>query len=138
MNHLICAYHNYNEQEILSLYESVGWTNYTGNPQMLRYAYAHSLNVYAAYVNGKLAGIIRVVGDGFSVVFIQDLLVFPEYQRNGIGTALLQKVLQEYGHVYQLHLMTENTEKTLRFYQSLGFTPAEEYGCLAFSKYHIE
>lgn len=138
MNCLICEYSDYNEQEILSLYKSVGWTNYTGNPQMLKSAYAYSLKAYAAYVNGKLVGIIRIVGDGFSVVFIQDLLVFPEYQRKGIGTALLQKVLQEYSHVYQIHLITENTEKTKQFYQFLGFTPAEDFCCLAFSKYHID
>ena len=138
MNCLIHEYNDYNDQEVLSLYKSVGWTNYTGNPQMLKCAYAHSLKSYAAYVNGKLAGIIRIVGDGFSVVFIQDLLVFPEHQRKGIGTALLQKALQEYSHVYQIHLMTENTEKNKQFYQSLGFTPAEDFGCLAFSKYHID
>lgn len=137
MHFTICEYNDYNEPEILSLYESVGWTNYTSNPEMLKSAYAHSLKAYAAYVNDKLAGILRIVGDGYSVVFIQDLLVFPEHQRKGIGTALLQKVLQEYSHVYQIHLMTENTKKTKKFYHFLGFTPAGDFGCLAFSKYYV-
>ena len=60
---------------------------------MLKEAYAHSLKIYAAYVNNKLAGIIRVVGDGASVVFVQDLLVYPECQRQGIGTALLKMIM---------------------------------------------
>lgn len=30
----------------------------------------------------------------------EDILVYPEYQRNGIGTALLQKILDEYKNVY--------------------------------------
>lgn len=80
-------------------------------------------------------GNIRVVGDGYSVVFIQDILIFPEYQRQGIGTALLQHILQEYKDVYQKHLLTENTEKTVQFYKSLGFTMDTEIECRAFSKY---
>ena len=65
----------YNEEEILSLYKSVGWINYTDNPKMLEDAYANSLRILGAYENEKLLGIIRVVGDGHSVVFIQDILV---------------------------------------------------------------
>ena len=133
----IREYIRYDEGEILPLYESVGWTNYTKAPEMLKNAYCHSLKIYAAYWNEKLVGIIRAVGDGFSVVFVQDLLVDPEYQRRGIGTALLTHILQEYRNVYQLHLLTENTEKTIRFYQSLGFVMDTDMECRAFSKYHI-
>ena len=135
MEYVIKEYTNYNEQEILALCKSVGWTNYTNNPEMLKNAYAHSLKIYGAYICEKLVGIIRIVGDGYSVVFIQDLLIFPEHQRKGIGTALLQYVLNEYSHVYQKHLLTENTEKTIAFYKSLGFTMDTEMECRAFSKY---
>lgn len=137
MDHIIKEYTAYNEDEILPLYESVGWTNYTKNPQMLKAAYSHSLKTYAAYADGTLAGVIRVVGDGFSVVFVQDLLVYPRYQRRGIGTALLKTILEEYRSVYQLHLLTENTEKTIAFYQSLGFVMDTDIECRAFSKYCI-
>ena len=88
MEVFIKEYKEYNESEILKLYQSVGWTNYVNNPEMLKNAYENSLKIYAAYMNDKMAGIIRVVGDGFSVVFIQDLLVYPEYQqgyREGIA-----------------------------------------------------
>lgn len=135
MEFSIKEYTTYNETEILNLYKSVGWTNYTNNPQMLKDAYANSLKTLGAYENEKLIGIIRVVGDGYSIVFIQDLLVYPEYQRQGIGTALLKQILQNYKHVYQKHLLTENTEKTIQFYQSLGFTMDTDMECRAFSKY---
>lgn len=137
MNLNIKEYLNYNEQEIILLYESVGWMNYVKNPTVLKEAYNHSLKIYAAYINEQLAGIIRVVGDGKSVVFIQDLLVYPKYQRQGIGTALLKKVLHEYHNVYQIHLLTDNTEKTIQFYKSLGFVMDTEINCRAFSKYFI-
>jgi len=137
MEFSIKEYEAYNEQEILPLYESVGWANYTQKPHMLKEAYLNSLKSYAAYVNNKLVGIIRVVGDGASVVFVQDLLVYPQYHRQGIGTALLKKIMEEYDGVYQLHLLTENTEKTIAFYKSLGFLMDTDIECRAFSKYCV-
>jgi len=137
MDYIIREYTAYNENEIFPIYESVGWTNYTRNPQMLKEAYLHSLKVYAAYVDEKPVGVIRVVGDGFSVVFVQDLLVYPEYQRQGIGTALLKMIMEEYRGVYQLHLLTDNTDKTIAFYKSLGFIMDTEMDCRAFSKYCV-
>lgn len=137
MEFSIKEYEAYHEEEILPLYESVGWTNYTQKPQMLNEAYLHSLKIYAAYVGNKLVGIIRVVGDGASVVFVQDLLVYPQYHRQGIGTALLKKIMEEYDGVYQLHLLTENTEKTIAFYKSLGFLMDTDIECRAFSKYCV-
>ena len=138
MEFSVKEYEAYNEQEILPLYESVGWTNYTQKPQMLKEAYLHSLKSYAAYVDNKLVGIIRVVGDGASVVFVQDLLVYPQYHRQGIGTALLKRILEEYNGVYQLHLLTENTEKTIAFYKSLGFLMDTDIECRAFSRYNVD
>ena len=137
MDYNVKEYMDYNEQEILSLYESVGWDNYTKNPQMLKEAYLHSLRIYAAYVDNKPVGIVRVVGDGSSVVFVQDLLVYPEYQRQGIGTALLKAIMEEYRGVYQLHLLTDNNEKTVAFYKSLGFVMDTDINCRAFTKYCI-
>ena len=122
MEVIIKEYAVYKEAEILGLYTSLGWTNYTDKPEMLRNAYLNSLNIYGAYVDDKLIGVIRVVGDGFSVLFIQDLLVHPDFQRNGIGTLLLKRMLKEYENVYQMHLITEDSEKTISFYKSLGFT----------------
>ena len=136
MNFIIKEYENYRENEILSLYKSVGWINYTNNPEMLKNAYKNSLKIYGAYVGDELAGVIRVVGDGFSVIFIQDLLVKPEYQRKGIGTALIKKVLTEYKSVYQIHLMTDNNEKSVRFYKSAGFLMDEDINCRSFSVYN--
>ena len=134
MNYTIKEYDCYNEEDILPLYKSVGWVNYTKNPGMLKEAYRHSLKIFAAFLDEKPIGVIRVVGDGLSVVLVQDLLIYPEYQRKGIGTALLRKVMEEYSQVYQLHLLTDNTEKTIAFYKSLMDT---DMNCCAFSKYHI-
>lgn len=134
MEILIKEYIEYNEEEILHLYQSVGWINYVNNPKMLRNAYANSLKILGAYENEKLVGIIRVVRDGYSIVYIQDIVVLPEYQRLGIGTALLGKILERYQNVYQKILFTDNTERTIRFYKSVGFEMDMDIGCRAFVK----
>ena len=134
MEFSIQEYNTYRESEILSLYQSVGWTNYTDDPDMLKNAYANSLKILGAYADGQLLGIIRVVGDSCSIVFIQDILVFPEYQRKGIGTALISKILALYQNVYQKSLLTDNTAKTIRFYRSAGFKLDTDIGCRAFIK----
>ena len=132
MDFTVKEYNKYSAEEILNLYQSVGWLNYVNYPEMLKNAYANSLKIFGAYENEKLIGIIRVVGDGYSIVFVQDIIVLPEYQRHGIGTALLKRVLDTYEHVYQKTLLTDNTERTIQFYKSLGFQMDTEIECRAF------
>ena len=127
-------YKTYNEAEIMALYSSVGWSNYTNNPAMLRKAYKNSLYVLAAYADGKLVGILRAVGDGASVVFLQDLIVLPEFQRHGIGSQLMRKVMEKYADVYQLQLLTEASEKNIAFYEFLGFKKSRKVWLLRFYK----
>lgn len=107
----IKEYGSFDKEEILHLYASVGWTNYTDNPDMLEQACKNSLLILGAFEDNKLIGVIRVVGDGASVVYIQDILVLPEYQRQGIGTQLLRTVMKLFSSVYQMVLMTDNTQK---------------------------
>ena len=131
---VIKPYTQYSEAEILPLYESVGWVFYCKHPEVLRKAYANSLCTLAAYEDEKLVGLIRSVGDGHTILFIQDLLVYPEYQRRGIGTALVNALLDQYPHVYQIELATDNTEKTVAFYKSFGFRNLSDIGCCGFMK----
>ena len=130
----IKEYKNYKEAEIRQLYTAVGWTAYTENMAVLEQGYKNSLLVLAAYDNDELLGIIRVVGDGFTIVFVQDILVFPSRQRKGVGTALLKAVLDRYRDVRQIELTTDNTAKTVAFYKSLGFSEFSEIGCCGFMR----
>ena len=130
----IKEYKEFREDEILRLYTEVGWTAYTENMAALRQGYEHSLLVLSAYENDELLGVIRVVGDGSTIVLIQDILVFPEKQRQGIGTALIQAVLDRYADVRQIQLVTDNTPKTVAFYKSVGFLEFSEIGCCGFMR----
>lgn len=91
MQYTIKEYTTYQKEEIINLYQCVGWINYTLNPIKLEEAYKHSLKILGAYHNNQLVGIIRVVGDGISIIYIQDIIVLPQYQRNGIGTSLVMQ-----------------------------------------------
>lgn len=122
----------YLAEEILPLYIAVGWTNYTNRPEKLAKAYQNSLCVLGAYDGDKRIGVVRAVGDGISIVFVQDLLVLPEYQRQGVGTRLLRAILEQFADVYQIELLTDDTSKTTAFYESLGLTRADKLGCCAY------
>ena len=115
-------------EDLLALYSSVGWTNYTNNPSMLEAAVKASLWQLSVYDKEELA-YIRLVGDGHSVIFVQDLLVQPDHQRQGIGKKLLEEALATFPNVYQRLLATERSEKNLAFYQSLGFVELSEQAC---------
>ena len=128
----IREYGNFQLEEITNLYQSVGWTNYLERIGILEDAYANSLCVLGAYDSDRLVGIIRAVGDGQTIVFVQDIIVLPEYQRKGIGTKLLKAVMDKYSDVYQMELLTDNTEKTKAFYRSVGFSSSDDMGCVAF------
>ena len=100
----------------------------------LRHGYEHSLLVLAAYEGDELLGIIRAVGDGYTIVFIQDILVYPGRQHQGIGTALLKAMLARYPDVRQIELTTDNLPQTIAFYKSIGFREFSELGCCGFMR----
>lgn len=116
-------------EDVLHLYQAVGWTNYTHQPQMLEQALSHSLVIYLALDGDAVVGLIRLVGDGFSSVFVQDLIVLPSYQRQGIGNSLMKQALEDFKEAYQVQLATEQTEKNVGFYRSMGFETLSTYDC---------
>ena len=127
-------YTEFKKDEIWQLYTQVGWTAYTENMTALEQGYKNSLLVLAAYENEELLGIVRVVGDGATIILVQDILVYPQKQRQGIGTSLLKAVLERYADVRQIQLVTDNTPKIVAFYQSLGFVELEKLGCCGFMR----
>lgn len=132
MKYQIFPYENFNAEEIEPLYQSVGWTSYLRRPGLLQKAYAASLKILSAWDDDKLIGIVRAVGDGASILYVQDLLVLPEYQGKGVGSSLLKQMLACYPDVNQALLLTDDTEATVRFYENAGFRKVETAGCCAF------
>ena len=111
----------FNEDAIINLYNNNGWGNYTEDKELLFKGIRNSLYVCAAYETGTLVGLIRTVGDGSTIIYIQDILVLDFYKRKGIGTKLINKVLNKYKDVRQICLTTDLTEYQKKFYESCGF-----------------
>ena len=118
--------------EIFDLYEAVGWTNYTNRAERLCAGYAGSLAVWGAFAGEKLVGVVRVVGDGVTIVFVQDLVVVPSYQRKGIGAQLMSAVMNRFSDVYQVELLTDDGSGACALYERLGFVRSDAMGCVAY------
>jgi GNAT superfamily N-acetyltransferase len=115
-------------EQILSLYDSVGWSAYTDDPEVLIRALANStFAVYAYDQQQQLAGLIRVISDNATICYVQDILVCPSAQRSGIGRALFDAVLQKFQHVRQLVLITDDLPQQRAFYESMGLTEGAEF-----------
>lgn len=67
-----------------------GTTNWSPVPNhQVQKALEHDLFSVCAYVNGKAVGMGRIIGDGAIYFYIQDLIVHPELQGKGVGTAIM-------------------------------------------------
>ena len=109
-------------KELVDLYDAVGWSAYTRDQARLAAAVGASLSVVTAREDGELIGLARLVGDGLTIVYLQDILIRPAYQHRGIGRELFQRVFAPYEDVRQKVLITDDEASQHAFYKSMGFT----------------
>lgn len=123
------------EEEVRHLYEDAGWIGYTNNMQILMQAIRKSLMTVSAWDGDKLVGLIRIVGDGLTIIYIQDIIVLESHKRMGIGSKLLKYALENYSDVHQKVLLTDDTEETRTFYEANGFSSCDKGQTVAFAKF---
>lgn len=121
-------------EQLERLYNDVGWYAYTDNLEVLEQALEHSLEVISVWDAEVLVGLIRVVGDGLTIIYIQDILVLNAYQNQGIATQLIQQVLDKYNNVRQKVLLTEEASDVRHFYEKNGFESCDKGALVAFAK----
>jgi ribosomal protein S18 acetylase RimI-like enzyme len=112
------------------LRQLVGWRTY--QEEVIEKALPNTLYGVCAYQGEKLVGMARIIGDGGMVYYIQDVIVIPECQRQGIGTRLMEAIMA-YIHAHASHnsiigLMSAAGKEA--FYEKYGFTtrPTEKLG----------
>ena len=130
-------------EELTELYDSVGWSAYTKTPERLLPMLEGSRYLYTAREvtpqgTGRLIGLVRAVGDGHSIAYIQDLLVHPHAQRQGVGSALLKRVIDDFDRedIRQRLITTDvASEHAVALYKRYGYAPVEAAGCITLACY---
>lgn len=123
-----------NVNELKELYISVGWDNYLRPEYELTELLVNADYYVTAFENDSLVGLIRVISDNLSIVFIQDILIHPDFQRNKIGQKLVNMVLSKFQNIRQIVLITDDREDKNKFYKSLMFNELNDFKCIGYMK----
>ena len=102
------------------------------DPQQVLWSALQQSQVITAWHEERLVGLVRGITDQQTILYIQDLLVLQEFQRQGIGQTLVNKLVADYPTIRQKVLLTDDTEKTRAFYEACGFQSVEKMQAVAF------
>jgi N-acetylglutamate synthase-like GNAT family acetyltransferase len=119
----LAAYHQ--------LFETTGWNQaYRATPDTLYEAISSSWYVLSAYDNDDLVGFGRVISDGVLYALICDLIVKPSYQRQGIGSTLLNRLIARCRTQQIRVIWLFSAKGKSSFYKNFGFIerPADAPG----------
>ena len=117
------------EDEIVALYKAAGWWkdfyDKAGISQLIVGSFVFAVAVDKK--NKKAIGMGRVLSDGVSDAYIQDLVILPSYRGQNLGKKLVQ-VLVDFcvsKGIQWIGLIAEPGSS--QFYTTLGFKPMELY-----------
>ena len=118
--------------EFNMLTESVGWGIRENN--IIEVALKNTLYSLCVYDVDKLIGYGRIIGDKTIFLYIQDIMVIPEYQGKKIGTGIMNKLIEKINEYKKInpeirtYLGASKGEES--FYEKFGFVsrPNEELG----------
>lgn len=120
---------NWPEDEIVELYKAGGWWKDSYDPSGIKPLIKGSF-AFAVVVDkdsGKAIGMGRIISDGVSDAYIQDLVVLPEYRGWGIGKKLVNTLLQHCLSKGLLWIGLIAEPEQDEFYSSLGFKTMKNY-----------
>lgn len=118
--------------EFNMLTKTVGWGIRENN--IVEEALNNTLYSLCVYDNDKLIGYGRIIGDKTIFLYIQDIMVIPEYQSQKIGTGIMNKLIEK---VNEYKKINPNIRTYLgaskgkeSFYEQFGFIsrPNKELG----------
>jgi len=106
--------------ELVALYNAVGWTSYTKNPDQLVEALRGSAYVATIWAQSRLVGLVRCISDDATIAYLQDVLVHPDLQRAGLGRRLVAAAQERFAHCRQFVLITDDRPEQTAFYEAMG------------------
>jgi GNAT superfamily N-acetyltransferase len=113
--------HDIDLDQLTVLFNAVGWERRTADRERLAQLVRGSMFVVSAWEGDRLVGFARAISDGAANAYISTVAVLPEYQKRGIGRAIIQRLLAGHdGIQFVLH-----SEHAIPFYLHLdaGFEP---------------
>ena len=112
-----------NVEEFNLLYDDVGWGAY--DEKITQKALDNTFYSVSAYDDNKIVGYGRIIGDTICFLYIQDIMVKPEYQGNKIGTMITNKLLEKINEIKQenpdLRVYLGASKNREEFYEKFGF-----------------
>lgn len=105
---------------LADLRQSVGWN---GMERELADVRLHNAFHLCCFDENRLIGYSAVVSNGVTDAYIQDLMVHPDYQQQGIGRQLMQRTLERLRNegVYMVSVIYGDAELQ-KYYEEFGFT----------------
>lgn len=123
-------------EEIVALYKSAGWWQESPEardviPGMIRGSFCFMV---ARSLEGRIIAMARVISDGHSDAYIQDVTVLNDYRGQGIGRELVRRLAQlcVERKIGWIGLVAEPGTQGL--YEDLGFRPLAGYQPMLFGK----
>jgi aralkylamine N-acetyltransferase len=116
---------------IIGLYRAHGWTH-ASDPDRLRTAIECSSFAVVALEDERVVGFARAMSDEAFAVYIADILVSPDRQRQGIGRTMTEAILEHYPMDRFHHQVLVAERGAEGFYRRLGMVPVTSYGLTAF------
>lgn len=95
----------------------VGWRKPLSGEKLL-HVFRGSAAVLLALDDQMVVGFANALSDGVLMAYIPLLEVRPEYQKRGIGTELIRRLVEKLGGLYGIDLLCD--ENLVPFYQRLG------------------
>ena len=112
-----------NAEEFNLLYDSVGWGAY--NEDITKRALDNTFYSVSVYENDTIVGFGRIIGDTICFMYIQDIMVKPEFQNKKIGTLIMNKLLKKVGELKKqnpdIRVYLGATKDREKFYEKFGF-----------------
>ncbi len=113
----------FTKEQIQQLFLSVNWVS--GNyPERLYKALMNSSTVLTVWDDEKLVGLARVLDDTEMLAQIHYVLVYPDYQGQGIAGKMLERIKEKYKDFFYIEAMPED-KKNVPFYTKHGFSVME-------------
>lgn len=78
-------------KEYIQLRNSIGWNILQHDK--IKKGLDNSIYCVCAEEKGSIIGFGRIIGDGATVFYIQDIMVNPSYQKYKIGTLIMEKIM---------------------------------------------